>query len=101
VGAAYAPALGRDRARLANLDVLAPTIPRSVTVGICPDANSDWGLHAWFQRRFRVSLDAADGGAHDWFVASTGAGQKCRPAQCSEVTDPALEIVLMKCVRSD
>jgi 4-amino-4-deoxy-L-arabinose transferase-like glycosyltransferase len=101
VGAAYAPALGRDRVRLANLDVLAPTIPRSVTAGICPDANGDWGLHAWFQRRFRVSLDAADAGGHDWFVASTGAGPTCRPAQCSAVTDPAQEIVLMKCVRSD
>ena len=101
VGAAYAPALGRDRARLANLDVLAPSIPRSVTVGICPGANSDWGLHAWFQRRFRVSLDAADPGRHDWFVATTRAGQTCRPGPCTPVTDPTLEIVLLKCVRSD
>jgi hypothetical protein len=95
------PALGRDRARLANLDALAPSVPRGVTAGICPDANSDWGLHAWFERRFRVSLDAADPGRHDWFVASTGSGATCRPAGCAAVTDPGQKIILMKCVRSD
>jgi hypothetical protein len=100
IGAAYAPALGRDRARLANLDALDPSVPRDATVGICPAANDDWGLHAWFERRFRVSLDAADGRDRGWFLRTARAA--CSPpARCLAVTDPTPDLVLMKCVRSE
>jgi 4-amino-4-deoxy-L-arabinose transferase-like glycosyltransferase len=102
LGAAYAPGLGRDRARLANLDALDPSMPRGATVGICPSANDEWGLHAWFERRFRVSLDAVEGRAHDWFLKTARAGESCHPpAQCLAVSDPTLDLVLMKCVRSE
>ena len=63
IGVSYVPALGRDRPRLADLDVLAASVPRGTTIGICPESNGDWGLHAWFERRFAVSLDAAHGAA--------------------------------------
>jgi 4-amino-4-deoxy-L-arabinose transferase-like glycosyltransferase len=102
IGAAYAPGLGRDQARLANLDALDPSVPRDATVGICPTANDDWGLHAWFERRFRVSLDAAGGRDRDWFLRTARAGEACSPpARCLAATDQALDLVLMKCVRSE
>jgi 4-amino-4-deoxy-L-arabinose transferase-like glycosyltransferase len=101
IGAAYAPGLGRDAARLANLDVLDSAMPRGTTAGICPAVNDDWGLHAWLERRFRVSLDAVDARDHGWFLKTARAGEACAPASCLAVTDPAQDLVLMKCVRSE
>jgi hypothetical protein len=101
IGAAYAPGLGRDAARLANLDVLDSAMPRGMTAGICPAVNDDWGLHAWLERRFRVSLDAVDARDHGWFLKTARAGEACAPASCLAVTDPAQDLVLMKCVRSE
>jgi hypothetical protein len=95
--AAFTPAVGRDRARLADLDVLESTIPRGETVGICMAANDDWGLHAWLERRFRVSLDAANGSQRQWFLKTAGSQAGCPPATCRPVTDPARQLVLMKC----
>ena len=69
------PALGRDRPRLADLDVLAASVPRGATIGICPESNGDWGLHAWFERRFDVSLDAAHGPQREWFLATAPLGR--------------------------
>ena len=63
IGVSFVPALGRDQPRLTDLDVLAASVPRGMTIGICPESNGDWGLHAWFERRFGVSLDAAHGAA--------------------------------------
>jgi hypothetical protein len=96
IGAAFTPAVGRDRARLADLDVLESTIPRGETVGICLESNDDWGLHAWFERRFRVSLDAAHGPQRQWFL-KTGSQTGCPPATCRPATDPARQLVLMRC----
>ena len=56
----FVPQLGRDRARLADLDHLRAFIPRGAIVGICPAANADWGLHAWLERLFDVSLDGSE-----------------------------------------
>jgi 4-amino-4-deoxy-L-arabinose transferase-like glycosyltransferase len=120
IGAAFTPAVGRDRARLADLDVLESTIPQRTTVGICLASNQDWGLHAWLERRFQVSLDAAHGSQREWFLitkdtmgtlvtkdtmrtkdhkepetaASIGG---CPPATCRPATDPARQLVLMRC----
>jgi 4-amino-4-deoxy-L-arabinose transferase-like glycosyltransferase len=119
IGAAFTPAVGRDRARLADLDALESSIPRGETVGICLASNDDWGLHAWFERRFRVSLDAAQGQQRDWFLVTTvtkdtndtkdtkgtkdhkgpgtGSIDGCPPARCKPATDPARQLVLMRC----
>jgi 4-amino-4-deoxy-L-arabinose transferase-like glycosyltransferase len=104
------PAVGRDRARLADLDVLDSTIPRGETVGICLASNDDWGLHAWFERRFHVSLDAAHGLGPGWFLVTkdtrdtkdhkgpeAGSISGCPPASCRPATDPARQLVLMRC----
>ncbi|MEO8259806.1 MAG: hypothetical protein ABI868_20845 [Acidobacteriota bacterium] len=97
IAGAFVPALGRDRSRLAVLDALASSVPRGATVGICPGSNGDWGLHAWFERRFVVSLDAANGTQREWFLATDAPGPGCPPANCTAVTDPRRQLILMRC----
>ena len=99
IGVAYVPALRRDAPRLADLDVLAAGVPRGATIGICPESNGDWGLHAWFERRFDVSLDAAGGPQREWFLATAAPRVGCPPVDCTPATDPNRQLVLMKCPR--
>lgn len=99
--AAVLPAAGRDRRRMAELDLLAPGVPRGATIGICPESNSDWGLHAWFQRRFLVSLDAVGGGRRDWFLASPEAPRICIPGSCHPVEGTTRGLLLLKCSPRD
>jgi len=93
--AAALPAFEREPARMAELDRLAAVAPRGATVGICPSANGDWGLHAWFQRRFQMSLDAADPVSHEWFLQ---AGEPaCTPVTCRAASDTSARLVLLRC----
>jgi len=82
-----------------DLDVLAANVPRGMTIGICPESNGDWGLHAWFERRFDVSLDAAHGPQREWFLATGEPQAGCPPAGCTPATDPSRQLVLMRCSR--
>jgi hypothetical protein len=97
VGAVFVPALERDRERIFNLDALARVMPRSATVGICAEASDDWGLHAWFARRFSVSLDPVDGARREWFLKTGPFKSDCPPSQCAPVTDVTKTLVLMTC----
>ena len=98
VAAIWLPALERDPSRLADLDRLALAAPRGATVGICPNVNGDWGLHAWMQRRFEISLDAGEAAArHDWFLKTRGDSPDCAPAPCVPASDSAGGIVLLRC----
>ena len=101
IGAAMAPGLGRDRERLANLDAVAPAVVRDTVVGICPEANADWGLHAWFERRFQVGLDATGQVRREWFLKTPSSRSGCPPSSCVAATDPAQVLVLMKCPRAE
>jgi hypothetical protein len=97
LAAALVPALGRDRTRLEGLDQLAAEVPYGVTIGTCPAANADWGLHAWFERRFRVSLDARNRPRREWFLQTTATGPECPPSNCRVVTHATGSMVLMRC----
>ena len=99
ITASFVPALDRDRQRLADLDALEPMAPRGVTVGICYAASGDWGLHAWFERRFHVSLDTALGSRRDWFLQTAPPAAGCPPATCAPATDPSRQLILLKCRR--
>ncbi len=94
---AFAPGLGRDRERLADLDSLAALMPVGRTIGLCPESNNDWGLHAWLERLFHVSLDASSGRSRDWFLRVR---EGCSPADCRAASDDRRSLVLMKCRRS-
>jgi 4-amino-4-deoxy-L-arabinose transferase-like glycosyltransferase len=101
LGAAYLPAAGRDRRRLADLDLIATAVPRGAVIGICPESNGDWGLHAWLERRFLTSLDAAHGREREWFLRTPAARGGCPPAECVAVTDTSRDLVLMRCGRAE
>jgi 4-amino-4-deoxy-L-arabinose transferase-like glycosyltransferase len=95
--ASFVPALERDGKRLANLTTMASSIPRAAVVGICESSSDDWGLHAWFERLFLVSLDPADGRRRQWFLKSAPPLNDCPPSRCAVATDSSQELVLMKC----
>lgn len=100
VGASFSPALDRDRRRLADLDALDLEVPRNAIVGICPESQDDWGLHALFARRFRVSLDAGRGRERAWFLETSPAIGRCRaPERCRPVTSVSRDLVLLECGR--
>jgi hypothetical protein len=94
--AIWIPAVERDPLRLADLDQLAASAPRGQTIGLCPAANSDWLLHAWMQRRYTISLDAAAPAAHDWFLLSASTGPDCPPPACVPTSQPG-RLTLMRC----
>ena len=58
----------RDRNEMAEYHELAPSIPVGVTMGTCGAARDEWGLHAYLQRFFRVSLDADPAQGHRYFL---------------------------------
>jgi 4-amino-4-deoxy-L-arabinose transferase-like glycosyltransferase len=96
--AASLPTIGRDRQRLTDLDMLEPAVPRGTTIGICPESNDDWGLHAWFERRFLVSLDATQSGQQRrWFLKTSAYRGGCPPDTCTAVTDASRDLVLLRC----
>jgi 4-amino-4-deoxy-L-arabinose transferase-like glycosyltransferase len=101
VGASVSPALGRDRQRMADLDAIARAVPRNRIMGICPASSADWGLHAWFERLFRTSLDAREGQGRDWFLETAAATRSCVPSRCSEASDPERPLVVLACRQPD
>jgi hypothetical protein len=68
--------------------------PRS-TISSCPAVSGDWGLHAYMQRLFRVSVDTER--RHQFYLQLTDRACEA-PANCAvEVTTPRL--VLFDCGR--
>jgi 4-amino-4-deoxy-L-arabinose transferase-like glycosyltransferase len=91
--------VGRDQVRLADIDRLAAKMPRDQTIRLCPASNGDWGLHAWFERLFLVSLDAS-GRQWPWFLRTTG-GNGCVPDTCDRPVRPQSQLELLICRTSD
>jgi len=62
-------------------------MPRGATIGTCAAASTDWDLHAYMQRLFRVSLDAGQTIERGYFLqlAETPceAPIRCRPLVAS------------------
>lgn len=90
-------AFDRDAERIAEMDRLASSVPRGDTIGLCPAANGDWVLHAWFQRRFEVSLDAS-ATRHEWFLKAGPDAPDCPPQDCTPAATGG-SLVLMRCSR--
>jgi 4-amino-4-deoxy-L-arabinose transferase-like glycosyltransferase len=97
VAATRVPALERDSAWLADLDRLEAVAPRSATVAICGDVNSNWLLHAWMQRRFEISLDAGAPASRDWFLTTKAGDRQCAAPPCAPVSDSGGSLVLLRC----
>ena len=101
VAASLSPAIGRDRERLADLDAMAPTVPRGPNhrplsrverrLGVCTRGSTAIPRESGRRR-----------GGWARLVPSDGAGDQRRvPAECVAATDPRRQLVLMKCRRSD
>lgn len=74
----------RDVTTLEALDAVAPALPRDATIGTCENAKTEWGLHAYMHRFYRVSLDASGLPAGGTFLI---AGDACAPPpSCREST---------------
>ncbi len=87
---------GRDRARLDDIDRAGRIVPPGSTIGVCPDLATDWGLHGYFARLQRVSLDWTAGETRA-FRLSGPPGRSCVPGGgCREVM-AASSIVLYRC----
>lgn len=73
----------RDVAMLRSLDAISAVAPRGTTVGGCAASGRDWGLLAYLQRYYRISLMPNDAPVSGWFVITPGscaAPSTCQPA---------------------
>jgi 4-amino-4-deoxy-L-arabinose transferase-like glycosyltransferase len=92
----FGPRLGRDRARIEDIETVSGFVPAGSTIGMCPEMATDWGLHAYFARFQRISLDWSADDSRTFFLSGP-AGRSCAPAtSCRElVVSPSL--VLSRC----
>lgn len=74
----------RDTEIIRGLRSAGPLVPRGRTIGTCESAAEEWGLHGYFQRFFRVSLDASEAAREGWFVIWRDGCQP--PPRCVERT---------------
>jgi 4-amino-4-deoxy-L-arabinose transferase-like glycosyltransferase len=87
---------GRDRVLLAELDRLERDLPRNETIRMCSASATDWTLHAWFARRFAISLDPVDVPPPGLFL-QTGGQSACAPVTCEALSKADAWLVLRRC----
>jgi hypothetical protein len=73
VAAVAMPASGhpmerRDRSWIEEYRTLAPVLPRNSEVSTCRAAGNEYGVHAYLQRWYRISLDDRDDRLHPFFI---------------------------------
>ncbi len=96
LGRTYEP---RDREWMTEYDRLSTAAPRAVTVGTCESAGTDWSLHAYLQRFFRISLETRTPASHRYFLELRD--RPCDvPAQCRPLST-GTRMVLRDCARGN
>jgi hypothetical protein len=74
----------RDVAWVAEYQSLARVLPRRETIGTCEALRTDWGVHAYLQRFYGISLDPAPKAPRRYFLLVTD--RPCEgPAACRRV----------------
>jgi 4-amino-4-deoxy-L-arabinose transferase-like glycosyltransferase len=77
----------RDVRWIAEYRVIGAVLPRGSVIGTCSGAATDWGLHAYMQRFFNVSLDPRSD-EYAYYLQlkdrACGAPTRCRPRTESE-----------------
>ena len=86
----------RDAVVLAELDRVFARVPAGTTLGLCPAAAEEWGLHAYAQRLWRASLDAG-AQARRWRLELPSAGC-ASPAGCRRVALETERLHLYECL---
>ena len=84
----------RDRRVIGSFDAIAGTLPRATTVGTCETSTPNWGLVAYAQRFFRVSLATTGRPANGWFLLPAGA---CTPPAGCRVAAAGATLQLFQC----
>jgi hypothetical protein len=87
----------RDVEMVRNLDAIAPAMPRDVTIGTCEQASTNWGLHSYISRFFRVSLDAAGQPVNGWLLTLDAA---CAAPPACSLAAAGDRLALYRCERS-
>ena len=85
----------RDAVVLEELDRIFARVPSGTTLGLCPAAAEEWGLHAYAQRLWRASLDAGPQ-AHRWRLVLPSAGC-ASPTGCRRVVLETERLQLYEC----
>jgi 4-amino-4-deoxy-L-arabinose transferase-like glycosyltransferase len=85
----------RDATRLRDLDRVFSVVPPGTTLHLCPQAQTDWGLHAYAQRLWRANLDIREL-RREWGIAP-GSGSCAVPAGCRMVPIGTVTLVLYEC----
>jgi hypothetical protein len=78
----------RDASWIAEYRALAPSLPRGATLGTCEALRNEWGVHAYLQRFFRISLDPGPARPREHYLQITD--RPCdAPASCRQVAATA------------
>jgi hypothetical protein len=91
---AAGPIEPRDEEMVRNLDSVSPAIPRGATIGTCEQASSNWGLHSYVQRFFRVALDARGRPVDGWFLTLDA---ECSAPPACLVAASGTRLALFRC----
>jgi Dolichyl-phosphate-mannose-protein mannosyltransferase len=83
----------RDVPWIAEYEQVGGHLTPRTTISSCPAVADDWGLHAYMQRFFRVSVDTER--RHSYYLQLTDRGCDA-PADCSVLTSTA-RMVLLDC----
>lgn len=73
----------RDVRWIGEYEQIGARLPQQTTIASCPAVSEDWGLHAYLQRFFRVSVDTER--RHPYYLQLTDRGCDA-PTDCSIVT---------------
>jgi 4-amino-4-deoxy-L-arabinose transferase-like glycosyltransferase len=84
----------RDAAFISALEQLQPVLPANTILGTCSSAADDWGMHGYFQRFFRDSLDARGVPVNGWFLV---ADQSCAAPDGCRLRRDASPLQLYRC----
>ena len=86
----------RDAVWVSEYRSLASAVPRGQTIGTCEAVRMEWGVHAYMQRFFRISLDAGPGTPRRYFLRFTDRPCDAPPA-CRQIaaTD---RLALLECL---
>ena len=74
---------------------LADSIPRGATLSTCEAVRTEWGLHAYMQRFFQVSLDPEPGNRHRYFLQRTD--RQCEAPPACRISTAGRRLVLLDC----
>lgn len=76
--------VGRDKETVADCRAVIDHVGEGAVVNICPDMYDEWGLHGYFSRYGKVSLDPDPKNARRYFLAVDG----CCPSHLAQKYSP-------------